>query len=404
MVSNQVSEFLRGDFSSSVYVQRARDLVPVLKERSARQWNHPRVLDETIQDMLDAGFFQMFQPKRWGGGETTPIETFEVSSILAEAEPSVGWVLGVVGIHSYHLAFFSEQAQEEVWGDDSRTLISSPYAPGTARRVDGGYILNGRWGFSSGSDHCAWTFLGGNVEGEPRGPGPATYTFLLPRSDYEIVHNWNVTGLRSTGSNDLIVKDAFIPEHRALRWDQISSGQAPGMVKNTALMYRIPFFQIFSRATQPPAALGALKGMVDAFIDFNAGKVSRHGIHIGQNPEATGAVAESLSHVEEMKSQVYKNYARLIAEIEGVGPAVSMDDRRKFRYQAAQIAPRCAKFANELFRISGGHAIYEHNAFGRYLNDLMAIQTHQLCNYQLNANAWAGPLLGYEEAAKNYAA
>jgi len=132
--------------------------------------------------------------------------------------------------------------------------------------------------------------------------------------------------------------------------------------------------------------------------------VSRHGIHIGQNPEATGAVAESLSHVEEMKSRVYKNYARLIAEIEGVGPAVSMDDRRKFRYQAAQIAPRCAKFANELFRISGGHAIYEHSAFGRYLNDLMAIQTHQLCNYQLNANAWAGPLLGYEEAAKNYAA
>ena len=72
--------------------------------------------------------------------------------------------------------------------------------------------------------------------------------------------------------------------------------------------------------------------------------------------------------------------------------------------EAAQIAPRCAKFANELFRISGGHAIYEQHAFGRYLNDLMAIQTHQLCNYQLNANAWAGPLLGYEEAAQSYAA
>lgn len=404
MVSHQVSAFLRGDFSSSVYVQRARDLVPVLKERSARQWSHPRLLDETVRDMVDAGLFQMFQPKRWGGGETTPIETFEVCSILAEAEPSAGWVLGVVGIHSYHLAFFSEQAQEDVWGQDSRTLISSPYAPGKARRVEGGYVLNGRWSFSSGSDHCAWTFLGGNVEGEPMGRGPATYTFLLPRSDYEIVHNWNVTGLRSTGSNDLVVKDAFIPEHRALRWDQIASGKAPGMEKNTGLMYRIPFFQIFSRATQAPTALGALKGMADAFIAFNAGKVSRTGVHIGQNPEATAVLSEALSHTEEMKNQVYRNYARLIAEIEGVGPEVSMDERRKFRYQSAQIAPRCALFANELFRVCGGHAIYERNPFGRYLNDIMAIQTHTLCNYQVNANAWAGPLLGYAEAAQNYAA
>lgn len=403
MQTELVNDFLRGDFSKSVYVQRAREMVPVLKARSEKQWSHPRVLDETIAEMLDAGFFQMLQPKRWGGGETTPIESFEVASVLAEGEPSVGWVLGVVGIHSYHLAFFSEKAQEEVWGENTKTIISSPYAPGRAKRVDGGYILNGRWGFSSGGDHCAWTFLGGNVEGEPVGAGPATYTFLLPRSDYEIVHNWNVTGLRSTGSNDVIVKDAFIPEHRALRWDQIANGTAPGMVKNTGQLYKIPFFQIFSRATQPPAALGALKGMVDSFIDFNAGKVSRHGIHIGQNPEATKVVAEALCHIDEMKGQVYKNYARLIAELGGA-EKVSMDDRRKFRYQAAKIGPRCAEFSNELFRVSGGHAIYESNAFGRYLNDLMAIQTHQLCNYQLNANAWAGPLLGYEEAAKNYAA
>lgn len=403
MPSVLVKDFLRGDFSKSVYVQRARELVPVLKERSKKQWEHPRVLDETIADMLDAGFFQMLQPKRWGGAETTPIESFEVASILAEGEPSVGWVLGVVGIHAYHLAFFSEKAQEEVWGTNTKTLISSPYAPGQAQRVDGGFILNGRWGFSSGGDHCDWTFLGGNVDGEPKSPGPASYTFLLPRSDYEIIHNWHVTGLRSTGSNDVIVKDAFIPEHRALKWEQIADGTAPGMEKNNSPLYKIPFFQIFSRATQPPAALGALKGMVEAFIDFNAGKVSRHGIHIGQNPEATGVVAEALSHIEEMTSQVYKNYGRLISELEG-GQAVSMDDRRKFRYQAAQIGPRCAKFANELFRVTGGHAIYEHHAFGRYLNDLMAIQTHQLCNSQLNANAWAGPLLGYAEAAKNYQA
>ncbi|HAX23314.1 MAG TPA: acyl-CoA dehydrogenase [Hydrogenophaga sp.] len=405
-MAHQISDFLNGDFSKSVYVQRARDLVPELRKRSEKQWHHPRVLDETIADMQEAGFFQMLQPRRWGGGETTPIESFEVASILSEGEPSVGWVLGVVGIHAYHLAFFSERAQEEVWGRNTKTLISSPYAPGKAVRVDGGYRLSGRWSFSSGSDHCDWTFLGGNVEGEEHGStakmsGLPAFTFLLPRSDYEVVHNWNVHGLRSTGSNDLIVKDVFIPEHRALLWEQVLTNSAPGQHKNNGLLYKLPFFQIFSRATQPPAALGALKGMVQSFIDFNAGKVSRHGVHIGQNPQATLVVAESLSRVEEMKSQVYKNYARVIAEVEG-GTSVPMDDRRQFRFQASQIGPRCAKYANELYRITGGNAIYEDQAFGRFLNDLMAIQTHQLCNYQLHANAWAGTLLGYEEAARNY--
>lgn len=406
MVSDLVNDFLRGDFSRSKYVQDARQLVPVLRERAREQWKHPMVFKETIADLQRCGFFQMLQPRRWGGGETTPIESFEVASVLAEADPSVAWVLGVVGIHAYHLAFFDERAQQEVWGEDSSTLISSPYAPGTARRVEGGFVLNGRWSFSSGGDHCAWTFLGANIEGEEntrvaRSASMAHYTFLLPRSDYEIVPNWQVHGLRATGSNDVVVKDAFVPDYRTLTWEQVLTNDAPGMRKNDGLLYRMPFFQIFSRATQAPSALGALRGMVQAFIDFNAGKVSRRGVGIGQNPEATLAVAEALSHVEEMKSQVYKNYARVIAELEG-GPAVSMDERRMFRFQSAQIPPRCARMASDLYRICGGHAIYEKHAFGRFLNDIMAIQTHQLNNYQLHANAWAGTLLGDPAAAQNY--
>ena len=112
MSIQQINDFLHGDFSSSEYVQKARALVPVLKQRAQQQWETPKILDETIADLQDAGFFQMLQPRRWGGAETTPIESFEVTSILAEGDPSVGWVLGVIGIHHYHLAFFEERAPE----------------------------------------------------------------------------------------------------------------------------------------------------------------------------------------------------------------------------------------------------------------------------------------------------
>lgn len=406
MFSNQINNFLRGDFSGSEYVQKARDLVPVLKERAKQQWDTPKILDETIADLQKAGFFQMLQPKRWGGAETTPIESFEVTSILAEGDPSVAWVLGVIGIHHYHLAFFDDKAQEEVWGQNTQALISSPYAPGKARRVDGGFVLSGRWGFSSGSDHCDWTFLGGNIEGEENTgkakiSGMAQYCFLLPRKDYQIIPNWEVHGLKGTGSNDILVEEAFIPDHRALRWENVLNNDAPGLKQNTGLLYQLPFFQIFSRATQAPSALGALTGLVNAFIDFNAGKVSRHGMAISSNHAATLAVAQALSHVEEMKSQLYKNYARVIAELEG-GPAVSIHERRQFRFQSSEIPARCTRLAAELFRLSGGHAIFSKYDFGRIYNDIIAIQSHQLNNYQHHANAWAGTLLGDEKIAQNY--
>jgi 3-hydroxy-9,10-secoandrosta-1,3,5(10)-triene-9,17-dione monooxygenase len=407
MLSDLVNDFLRGDFSRSGYVRQARELVPVLRERAAEQWKHPSVFAETVADLQACGFFQMLQPKRWGGGETTPIESFEVASVLAEGDPSVAWVLGVVGIHAYHLAFFDDRAQEEVWGHDVKTLVSSPYAPGKARRVDGGFVLSGRWAFSSGGEHCRWTFLGANVEGEENSKAAtsasmAQYTFLLPREDYQIVPNWEVHGLRATGSHDIVVENAFVPTHRTLTWESVLTGDAPGLARNTGPLYRVPFFQIFSRATQAPAALGALRGLVRAFIDFNSGRISRRGTTMGQNPEGNLVVAEALSHAEEMKSQVYKNYARVIAELDGAGPRVSIDDRRQFRFQSAQIPPRCARIASELYRICGGNAIYEHHPFGRLLNDIMAIQTHQINNYQLHANAWAGTLLGCKAAADNH--
>ena len=97
-------------------------------------------------------------------------------------------MLGVVGVHNWQLALFPLEAQEEVWGDDDTVVISSSYAPtGTVERVDGGYLLSGRWSFSSGCDHAGWAFLGGVVPREPGTPPPPDMrTFLVPLGDYRI--------------------------------------------------------------------------------------------------------------------------------------------------------------------------------------------------------------------------
>ena len=83
---------------------------------------------------------------------------------------------------------------------------------GKVEHVEGGYKLSGKWGFSSGSKHCEWAFLGAIVPPKNEGEAPDYRTFLVPREDYEIVDNWDTMGLQATGSHDVVVKDKFVPE------------------------------------------------------------------------------------------------------------------------------------------------------------------------------------------------
>ena len=167
-------------------IQRAEDLIPVLRERSEDAIKDRRIPKETIEDFKKAGFFKILQSEKYGGYELDPHTFSEVQIRVAQGCMSTAWVLGVVGIHPFQLALYDEKAQEEVYGDDPDTLVSSSYAPlGKVEHVDGGFKLSGHWQWSSGSEHCEWALLGALVF-PPEGGAPEYRTFLLPREDYEI--------------------------------------------------------------------------------------------------------------------------------------------------------------------------------------------------------------------------
>jgi 3-hydroxy-9,10-secoandrosta-1,3,5(10)-triene-9,17-dione monooxygenase len=162
----------------------ARDMIPELSARSNETASLGRLPDATVDAMQKAGFFRIMQPARYGGFELDPEVFFNVQMTLAEGCMSTAWVLGVVAIHNWQLGLFDDRAQQDVWGEDDSTLISSSYMPvGKVEHVDGGYKLSGHWGFSSGSKHCKWAFLGGMVPPQKEGEAPDYRTFLVPRED-----------------------------------------------------------------------------------------------------------------------------------------------------------------------------------------------------------------------------
>ena len=197
------------------YLDRVRALLPVLRERAPSAEKLRRLPDETFRDFQEAGLFRCIQPKRYGGYELDP-ETFyqaivEVSAVCG----SSGWILGVIGVHNWHLALISAAGSGRRLGRrHEHPALDLTGADRQGRAGPGGFRLSGRWSFSSGCDYCQWTALGGVVPAVESGAPPDARMFLVPRSDYAIDDNWHVIGLCGTGSKDIVVEEAFVPEYR----------------------------------------------------------------------------------------------------------------------------------------------------------------------------------------------
>jgi 3-hydroxy-9,10-secoandrosta-1,3,5(10)-triene-9,17-dione monooxygenase len=185
---------------------------------------------------------------------------------------SSGWILGVIGVHNCHLALFPPQAQEDVWGEDTSIQISTSLAPtGTVERVTGGFRLSGRWSFSSGCDYCQWAALGGLAPATESGAPPEARMFLLPR-DYEINDNWHVTGLCGSGSKDIVVTDAFVPEYRTHSYLEFHLCNLGAAINNGPL-YRLPFGAVFPNSIAAPA-IGVALGALEAFREQSQVRVN----------------------------------------------------------------------------------------------------------------------------------
>ena len=187
--------------SGEELVARARAMIPALKERAKKCTAERDVPAETIAEMREAGFFRILQPRRWGGYEMHPNVFYDVQKALAEGCMSTGWMYGVLGCHPFELALYDNAAQEEVWGEDNATLISSSYQPvGKVEHAEGGgYYLTGHWGFSTGSVHCKWVFLGAVAPPKTKNDNAEMMIFLLPRKDYEIRRDaWHLSLFHSS--------------------------------------------------------------------------------------------------------------------------------------------------------------------------------------------------------------
>lgn len=377
-------------------LERAKGLLPKLTARVPEADRLRRIPDETIADFQEAGFFKILQPSRWGGLELDPKTFFDVQASVATACPSSAWVLGVVAVHNWQLALFPLEAQEDVWGKDRSVLISSSYAPtGKVVKADGGYKISGRWSFSSGCDHARWVFLGGfvPVEGGP----PDMRTFLVPRADYQIDDNWHVAGLKGTGSKDIVIESAFVPEHRTHKLMDGFFRKSPGNAANPAPLFKLPFGQVFIRSVST-TALGIAQGMLDAYRAVAAKRVAAgDGAKVAEDPNAQIVAARAASLIDETRLVLHRNMDELI-EIARTGAELSLERRVRYRYDSSNAVSKCMEAVDLLFTASGGRAIFLNSPLLRYFLDIHAARAHYVNGPDKPARNLGGVLLDLKNA------
>lgn len=353
-----------------------RDLLPMFRERADETEKLRQVPDASVMALEESGFFRMLQPKRFDGLESDPVDFFTAVKEIASADGSTGWISSVLGVHPWQVALFPDEAQQAVWGQDTTTRLSSSYAPtGKATLAEGGYVLSGKWSFSSGSAHATWVLLGGLVFNED-GNVIDFKTFMVPRKDYEVVDVWNVVGLRGTGSNDIVVKDAFVPSAFTLSMSDTGRCFGPGQEQNDSDLYKLPFHSLFTTTITTPI-VGMASGAYAEHVDMQQKRVRAAylGEKASSDPFAAVRIARAGSEIDAAWALLMNNIREEQAQVEK-GEKISLNLRLKVRRDQVLGTQRATDAIDALFEASGGRALAEGTYLQRAWRDVHAGRVH----------------------------
>lgn len=358
-------------------LERAHALLPALRERAQVTEDMRRLPPETERDLHQAGLFKILQPKRVGGCEFDYVALIDIADVIALADASVAWNVANLASHHWMLAMFDEQAQNAVWSENVDTLIASSFIfpSGRAKKVSGGYMLSGRWPFSSGVDSSEWNMLAGIVTSEDDADGLDYRIFLLKKSDYRIIDTWSSTGLRGTGSNDVEVKDVFVPDHMTLAVKDVAGGPAPGSVVNPGALYALPVFALFPFVLSG-AALGNAQACLNDYVNVSLHRAATYNRAKLADLQTTQIkIAEASAKIDAARLVMRRTCIDAMADARR-GYVPSLAEKTRYRRDGAFSVNLCTEAVSLLFAASGARGLYTTGALQRQFRDAHAINSH----------------------------
>jgi 3-hydroxy-9,10-secoandrosta-1,3,5(10)-triene-9,17-dione monooxygenase len=388
------------DFSNVTYdeaLRRARALQPFLREQAPKNEELRRLTPEVMQALHENGLLRYFQPKAWGGMELPFIAYFDIPEALGRGDAATAWVVANLAAHHRSLAWCDPRAQEEIWGANPDVGIASgiAYHQGRAVRVEGGLKCSGEWNFSSGTDHSEWEQLAFVVRESDK---PVDYVFcMIPRSEYEVVDDWQVLGMRATSSKTIRCKDVFVPQHRVVSMKVRSDGgnDWPGLEVNRAPMYRVPVSAIGGNGLAG-CLIGNARGALDVTIDWVKSRSTNYtGAKMRDFQTVQLRIADAAAKID-AGAILIRNDVLETERIYDEGGTLDLEQRLRYKRNSAAGVRLAVEAVDSLQEMAGGMGTYDKSPLQRIFRDMRAGAGHFSFSVDAQLPPWGLVALGGE--------
>ncbi|HEY7293577.1 MAG TPA: oxidoreductase [Dehalococcoidia bacterium] len=390
------------DLTPRQMLARAAALRPLLRAQQAACEAAGRILTETNQAFVDAGFYRILQPRRFGGYEFDLPVFAEVMIEVTRGCPSSGWVLAFTAGHTHVLAKFPERAQIEAYGCDGDFRAPFVGAPGSAEPVEGGLLINGAWDYASGCDVATHFLASVAVRGQASNAAPGeTLAALIDRKDFAIVENWDMLGMRGTGSHRVVVTDVVIPAYRANRAERALPNAEPAPAAKSIYdnpLYAGPSANVLM-AEIAAVAIGTGLCALDCYEEMLRRRTTR-----GPSPIARAESPEFQRHFGHAQALLNTAYAALLGctrqymafchEAAEEGVPFSLERSQGI----VLVEQQCTRLAGEavdlLFRSAGSSDARPGSMLQRCFRDMATLRTHISLQFDQLFEAFARRHLG----------
>jgi 3-hydroxy-9,10-secoandrosta-1,3,5(10)-triene-9,17-dione monooxygenase len=390
---------VRRDFSAVGYdeaMRRAREIVPTLRARAKDAEDARLLIRENEQLLHESGLFRFHQPKAFGGMELAFVAVVDIPAELARGCPSTAWNVGNVACHHWILGYYDPETQREVWEQNPDALIASSIAlaAGRGRKVAGGFVVTGRWPFSSAVDNSDWNMLAVSIYDDDGKAAVDWRLCLVPKSDYEIIDTWYAMGMAATGSKDVAVSELFVPERRALALQRCRGGfRHPGAALNNGPLFGIP---IVAASSHPlaPAALGAAEGAYELFVESMAKRTGTYtGARVADFQAVQIKVARARALIDSAR-HLLRESAIALQVLAERNEVPELETKLRFRAHSAFAVNQAREAVETLWSCYGAQGLYIRDPLQRHLRDVLAINQHFSFNFDIAGAAYGLNALG----------
>ncbi len=376
-------------------IDRAARLRPILEEHLEETDRLRRLPDANVRALKEAGLCRLMVPKRLGGLETDIHTYIAVMAELGRGCGATSWVASLINVCAWLAGLFPDRAQRDIWGADPDAWIAGSLAPhGDAKPVEGGWRVNGRWMWASGCLHAQWAACGIHMTDE-HGAMANLGLSLMPMSDLTIEDTWFMAGMKGTGSNTIVAKDVFVPEHRFLPYPPAFQGQYRTEHGDEAV-YRVALVPVTVLIL-----IGSQLGIARAALDHTIAWAAKRGVthtNYAKQQDSVGfqmLVAEAAMKIDTAHLHAFRA-ADDLDRTSQAGRHPGLTERARVRTDTALVAKYCREAVELLVSAHGTSSFADSNRMQRLWRDAHVASHHAITEWQVNLEIYGKALLGVE--------